>query len=180
MPKSARSQKLAIDSIDSQTSPRLVVTSDSFPAGQRLPDEFSGYGQGRSPALHWSGMPTDAKSTVVLVEDPDSPAAPFTHWVLYNLPPTVQKLPEAVTGGSRLTDLGGALQGNSSAGRLGYFGPRPPQHDPPHHYHFEVFALDRTLDLPPGASRDQVVEAMQGHVLASGEVVGLYQAAAGD
>jgi len=177
---SARNRSLAIDSLNGPTAARIVVTSNSFPAGQRLPDQFSDYGESRSPELHWSGVPAQAKSTVVLVEDPDAPAPPFTHWVLYNLPATIHAIPEGVEGESRLPRLGDAIQGRSSSGGVGYFGPRPPRADAPHHYHFEVFALDRTVELQPGASRDDVVQAMQGHVLASGEIVGTYQAVSGD
>lgn len=173
--KQVASQSLAIDSNSPGRS--LSVDSDSFPAGQGIPDDFSGYGQGRSPELHWSDVPADASSIVVLAEDPDAPGQqPYSHWVLYNLPPAINALPAGVPAESRLPRYGTAMQGRSSTGRIGYFGPHPPKADSAHRYHFEVFALDRMLDVKPGVDRDAIVAAMRGHVLASGEVVGTYQA----
>lgn len=75
----------------------------------------------------------------------------------------------------RLTEPEGVLRGANDRGYTGYFGPRPPEGDPPHHYHFQVFALDKPLDLPLGAGRDQLLSAMQGHVLVKGELVGTYR-----
>ena len=84
-------------------------------------------------------------------------------------------MPEGLQDHPRLTAPEGMLQGLNSRGSMGYFGPRPPVGDPPHHYHFQVFALDTRLEVPPGAERDAVLEAMKGHVLAAGELVGTYQ-----
>jgi Raf kinase inhibitor-like YbhB/YbcL family protein len=113
---------------------------------------------------------------VVLLEDPDAESPkPYVHWVLYNLPAETRELPEAIPKPGRLKDYSGALQGLNSRGTLGYFGPRPPQGDPPHRYHFEVFALDAPLGFNPGVNRQAVLNAMGGHVLAKGELVGTYQ-----
>jgi Raf kinase inhibitor-like YbhB/YbcL family protein len=169
----------AIDALSGPMTARLRVGSKSFRADRRLPDRFSDYGEGRSPELHWSGLPAQTQSTVVLVEDTDAGAAPFAHWLVYNLSPTIRSIPEAVAGDSRVSEVLGAIEGNTSAGRVGYFGPRPPRSDPPHHYHFEVFALDSMIDLEPVAGRNEVLEAMNGHVLASGEVVATYGARLG-
>jgi Raf kinase inhibitor-like YbhB/YbcL family protein len=156
---------------------RMSVESASFAADGSIPDTFSEYGKRQSPPLRWSGAPKETASLAVIVEDPDAPAPePFSHWVLFNLPPEITELPASVPADVRLPDLGNAAQGRSSAGPVGYFGPRPPQGSGVHHYHFEVFALDRKLDVEPGADRDAVVDAMRGHVLASGEVIGTYQA----
>lgn len=172
----ARRSGLAIDEVATSATRQLIVKSNSFPAGQPIPDLFSGYGASRSPALSWTGEPGETKSTAVLVEDPDAEGGPFVHWVLFNVPPQVREIPEDVSEGESIPTLGGACQGRTSAGRLGYFGPRPPKSDPPHHYHFEVFALDQTLNLRPGAKRADVVKAMKDHVLAAGDFVGIYQA----
>lgn len=112
-----------------------------------------------------------------MVEDPDARQnPPFTHWLLYNLPGDLRELPASIAPDPELSKLGGALQGRASNGTIGYFGPRPPTQDSAHHYHFEVFCLGSYLDVGPGADRDQLIKAMTGHVLAKGELVGLYEA----
>lgn len=151
----------------------LQVSSTGFSAGQPIPPKFSEYVDGVSPALEWTAVP-GAKSYVLIMEDPDAkPITPFVHWVAWNLPEN--KLPEGLAEQHRLTEPMGLLQGLNSRGSVGYFGPRPPVGDPPHHYHFQVLALDTMLDVPPGSSRDAVLKAAAGHVLAKGELVGTYQ-----
>ena len=155
----------------------LTVTSPAFRAGQSIPLKYSDYGEKVSPALRWAGAPESAKAFIVLAEDPDAQAPkPFLHWSLYNLPITVTQLEEGIPGLPRLPELGGALQGRSSRGNTGYMGPRPPKGDRPHHYHFQVFALDAPLTLDPNASREQVLAAMTGHVVAGGETIGVFAA----
>jgi Raf kinase inhibitor-like YbhB/YbcL family protein len=135
----------------------------------------SEYHDGVSPRIAWSAV-KGAKSYAVIMEDPDArPITPFVHWLAWNIPADHRHLPEGLQEQERLTDPEGVLQGRTSRGSVGYFGPRPPVGDPPHHYHFQVFALDKMLDVPFGAERDELLAAMQGHVLASGEVVGTYQ-----
>jgi Raf kinase inhibitor-like YbhB/YbcL family protein len=155
----------------------LTVSSTAFRAGQAIPLKYSDYGEKVSPALRWTGAPAGAKAFVVLVEDPDAQAPkPFLHWSIYNLPPAVTQLDEGVSGLPRLPELGGALQGRSSRGNTGYTGPRPPKGDPAHHYHFQVFALDAPLALDPNVSRERLLAAMAGHVVAGGETIGLFAA----
>ena len=171
---------LAIDALNARATAALSVDSESFPKGQRIPDAFSEYGGRRSPELHWGGVPSQTESIAILVEDPDAPTpTPFSHWVLFNVPASVRQLPESLPRDPKLSTLGGAIQGQPSSGGVGYFGPRPPKGDPPHHYHFEVFALEGRIELGPGATRDEVVNAMKGHVLASGELIATYQASTG-
>ena len=154
----------------------ITVDSPAFADGGPVPDRFADYGGKVSPALEWSGVPAGTKSIALVVEDPDAPPprTPYVHWVLYNVPPTVTRLPENVPKGERLNDPSGALQGKNDAGSTGYFGPRPPPGGP-HHYHFQVFALDRALALGPGATRHDLAAAMRGRVLAKGRLVGTYQ-----
>ena len=99
---------------------------------------------------------------------------PFLHWSLYNVPAGVTMLEEGIPGSPKLAVPDGALQGPNDRGSLGYFGPRPPVGDPAHDYHVQVFALDTTLPLRFGAPRAEILDAMAGHVLAAGEVVGTY------
>ena len=135
----------------------------------------SEYHDGASPRIAWSAV-KGAKSYAIIMEDPDArPITPFVHWLAWNIPADHRHLPEGLQEQERLTDPEGVLQGRTSRGTVGYLGPRPPVGDPPHHYHFQVFALDTMLDVPFGAERDELLARMQGHVLASGEAVGTYQ-----
>jgi Raf kinase inhibitor-like YbhB/YbcL family protein len=154
----------------------LVVRSSAFGPDGPIPDRHSDYGGGDSPDLAWSGAPASAKSLVLLAEDPDAVSPkPFAHWMVANLPPSTTGLPAGLSKEGRLADHGGAVQGGTHAGSIGYYGPRPPAGDPPHHYHFQVLALDRTLTLAPGFTREALLDAVDGHVLAKGELVGTYQ-----
>jgi Raf kinase inhibitor-like YbhB/YbcL family protein len=132
--------------------------------------------QNISPPLEWAEGPQGTRSYVVMMEDPDvKQEPPFVHWTLYNLPPEITDLREGVAGQPRLLLPEGALQGVNDRGSIGYFGMRPPKGDPAHQYHVQVFALDTMLDLPHGATRAQLLDAVQGHVLAEGELVGTYK-----
>ena len=110
------------------------------------------------------------------MEDPDAKRVkPFVHWVAYDIPADSTGLPLGLPALPRLeVPVAGMLQGQNGRGTVGYFGPRPPVGDPPHHYHFQVFALDAKLGLEPGAKREEVLAAMAGHVLAKGEMVATY------
>ena len=151
----------------------MTVSSRSITGA--IPAMHSEYADGVSPEISWNRIAA-AKTYAVIVEDPDAKSVqPFVHWVAWNIPPEVTTLPEGLQEQPRLTEPEGLLQGRTSRGNVGYFGPRPPVGDPPHHYHFQVFALDRALDVPAGAERDDVLKAMAGHVVAAGELVGTYQ-----
>lgn len=147
----------------------LAVSSPRIAAGGAIPDVYSSYGPSVSPPLVWSKGPPGARSYALIVEDPDAPMpTPFVHWMVWNLPAGVTTLAEgAVPAGARQGKL-------MFVGKTGYMGPRPPAGGP-HHYHFQVFALDRMLDLPDGAERPQLADAMKGHVLASGELIATFQ-----
>lgn len=152
----------------------LSLTSPAFADGAAIPQQFTCDGANRSPTLSWSGAPDSTAAYALLVEDPDAPGGPFIHWVIYDIPATVHALPEGVAKGPTVASLGGAKQGATGfKGTPGYGGPCPPK-GPAHHYHFRLFALDKSLGLEAGASRDDVVKAMRGHELARGELVGTY------
>jgi Raf kinase inhibitor-like YbhB/YbcL family protein len=172
---------LAINRRETKTSQHIKVNSRAFAEGDAIPLEFSAYDGGKSFPLAWSEGPVGTRSYAVLVEDPDvkRARAPFVHWVVWNIPARRTNLHAAVPTRANVEDPAGALQGSTSAGNVGYFGPKPPAGDPAHHYHVQVFAIDRVLDLPEGAGRDELVSAIGGHVLASGELVGTFEAAAG-
>jgi len=147
----------------------LTVTSPKIAPGGPIPEVYSGYSKSVSPSLRWGKGPYGTRSFALIVEDPDAPMPqPFVHWMAYAIPAGVQGFAEgAVPAGIRQGKL-------PFIGKEGYFGPRPPA-GAPHHYHFQVFALDADLGLPAGADRASLVAAMTGHVLASGELVGIYQ-----
>jgi Raf kinase inhibitor-like YbhB/YbcL family protein len=105
------------------------------------------------------------------MDDPDCRSGTFVHWVLFNIPPDARGLPEAVPGNQTLKD--GSCQGNTSYGEPGYGGPCPPP-GKPHRYYFKVYSLDKKLDLPAGATKADVEKAMNGHILAKGELMGKY------
>ncbi|WP_407297046.1 YbhB/YbcL family Raf kinase inhibitor-like protein [Stutzerimonas zhaodongensis] len=153
----------------------LQLESATFQDGTTLPSEQAAEQDNVSPALRWKAGPDGTQSYAVIMEDPDvSSEPPFVHWLLYNLPADTTELSSGVPGAAALEMPDGALQGRNDHGSLGYYGPRPPKGAPAHHYHFQVFALDRQLDLPHAASRAELLEAMRGHVLASDELVGRY------
>ncbi|GJG86121.1 hypothetical protein tb265_13020 [Gemmatimonadetes bacterium T265] len=156
---------------------RLTVTSSAFADGAPIPAAYSRYEQNASIPLAWSAGPAGTRSYVLVMEDPDvpRPPVPVVHWLAWNVPAGVTALREGLQAQERLDDPPGLMQGPTSSGAPGYRGPRPPAGDPPHHYHVQLFALDRTLDLPLGADRDRVLAAMRGHVLARGELVGTFQ-----
>lgn len=170
-------EALAAERPETAARAALQVSSPDFAAGAPLAKTYSAYGQGISPRLRWEGVPPGTRSLALLMEDPDAPVGkPFVHWLAWNLPPDMGGLPEAVPATPQLPSLGTLRQGRNTRGSIGYFGPRPPAGNPPHHYHFQLFALDRQLDLLPGASREELLAAMAGHVLAKGNIIGTYQA----
>ncbi|HEX6908546.1 MAG TPA: YbhB/YbcL family Raf kinase inhibitor-like protein [Terriglobales bacterium] len=149
----------------------FVLETKAFPKGGEIPRKYTCSGEDVSPGLSWSGAPRGARSFVLSVEDPDAPSGTFTHWIVYDLPPGAHQLPENVPKTGDLSD--GGHQGRNDFRRLGYGGPCPPP-GKPHRYFFKVFALDSTLNLPAGASRQEVEQAMHGHLLAQAELMGKF------
>jgi Raf kinase inhibitor-like YbhB/YbcL family protein len=153
----------------------LTVTSSAFKNGGVFPEMYTQNGQDISPPLSWTAGPAGTKSYVVLTEDSGvSRPQPIFHWVLYNVPTNITSLPQALPTDTKLTEPAGAINGLNIRKASGYMGPKPPSGQT-HPYHFEVFALDKTLALDPSsADRNTVVAAMKGDVLAEGEIVGMY------
>ncbi len=149
------------------------LTSPAFEDGTRIPKQHTCDGENTSPELHWAKPPRGAVELALVCNDPDAPRGNWIHWVLYGLPADRTSLPGAVPHAEVLSGLGGARQGRNTAGGIGYTGPCPPT-GPAHHYHFRLYALDQALDMEPGATEAELREAMEGRVLAEGELVGLY------
>jgi hypothetical protein len=148
----------------------LTLTSSSFESG-RIPARFTCNGAETSPQLAWTAPPAGTASLALIVTDPDAPGGRFTHWVLYDLPAGKRELPEGLAKLGQLED--GARQGRNDFDAVGYGGPCPPG-KAAHHYVFTLYALDAKLNLAAGATRKQVESALQGHVLARGDLIAVY------
>lgn len=149
----------------------LKVTSPAFKDGGMIPSKFTCDGEDISPALEWPSVPDQTKSIALICDDPDAPRGTFVHWVLYNLPPDTRKLPENVKAGG--TWPNGACQGTNDFGAAGFNGPCPPGGT--HRYFFKLYAMDVPVSLPPGARKADLLQAMKGHILAEGQLVGKYK-----
>lgn len=153
----------------------IQVSSPAIRAGGLIAPEYSGYGRNIPPAVAWSGQPAKTKSFVLLLQDPDGAGPqPVIHWVAYDIPAATTALARKTPNEPKLDKPEGMKQGPNSHGGIGWTGPHPPVGDPAHHYHLQVFALDRTLKLKPGATLEQVSAAMRGRVIAKGETVFLF------
>jgi Raf kinase inhibitor-like YbhB/YbcL family protein len=156
----------------------MTISSTAFKDGQPIPKKYTEDGGDLSPPLKWDGVPEGTRELVLIVDDPDAPTPqPWVHWVLYEIPADVRELPEGLPSGGRLAKPIKALQGRNSwsSGRtVGYRGPAPPPKHGVHHYRFKLYALDTPLKLNPSLDKAAVLEAIQGHVLAEGELVGTY------
>lgn len=150
--------------------PSFQLTSTAFSAGQPIPAIYTCDGQDISPPLQWTEPPAGTKAFALIVEDPDAPAGTWIHWVLYGLPATARQLSEAMPSEGQLAD--GSRHGRNSWQKLGYGGPCPPSGT--HRYFFRLYALDVPLDLAAGASKKQLLAAMEGHILAMAELMGTY------
>ncbi len=148
----------------------MNLQSPAFEPEDLIPARYSCDGEDISPELNWSGAPPETASFVLIADDPDAPAGTWVHWVLYDLPPSLSGLPEAVPAVESLD--GGGTHGENSWRRLGYGGPCPPGGT--HRYFFKLYALDSVLGLPPGATKAEVLQAIEGRVLGQTELMGRY------
>jgi Raf kinase inhibitor-like YbhB/YbcL family protein len=157
-----------------EASVTFTLTSPSFTNGAPIPAQHTCDGADRSPHLSWTGAPAGTQAFALIVDDPDAPAGVWVHWVLFDLPAGMNGLPENVATTETLPQLGGAIQGRNDSRKTGYAGPCPPP-GKPHRYYFKLYALDARLGLRPGATKADVVRAMEGHALGSAQLMGTYQ-----
>jgi Raf kinase inhibitor-like YbhB/YbcL family protein len=144
----------------------IQVSSPAFEPGGAIPEKYTGEGRDVSPPLIWEGLPEGTKEIALICDDAHAPTPkPWVHWVVYKIPASVAGFREGST-------QGGALEGNNDFGTLSYSGPMPPKGHGIHHYHFKVYALDAELEVAAGLAKDQLLEAMEGHVLDEGELLG--------
>jgi Raf kinase inhibitor-like YbhB/YbcL family protein len=148
----------------------LNLTSTAFEEGGMIPAQYACDGQNVSPPLAWSNLPEGTKTLALIADDPDAPRGTWVHWVIYQIPATEHGLSENVP--TRETLDGGARQGKNDFKNIGYGGPCPPSGT--HRYFFKLYALDASLDLVPGATKDQLLKVTEGHVLAQGQLMGRY------
>jgi len=168
--------QIAVDLVDAKSDQAITVNA-AFEKDGPIPVQYVADGDNASPAIEWASAPQGTKSFVLVADDPDAAKPkPFTHWLAYDIPAATTKLREGIPGTPILQEPKEMKQGANSMGSIGYTGPKPPVGDPAHHYHFQVFALDiETLGLEPGAKRDAVLKAMEGHVLGEGQIVGTFE-----
>ena len=146
------------------------LTSTAFASGDPIPTKYTCDDQDISPPLQWKDPPEGTRSFALICDDPDAPMGTWVHWVLYNLPASTDTLPEALRSDADLPD--GGRHGQNGWGQPSYGGPCPPGGT--HRYFFKLYALDAELDLAAGASKEELLRAMEGHVLASTETMGVY------
>lgn len=149
----------------------LSVNSTAFQENQPIPSKYTCDGQNISPPIRWGSAPEGTRSFALIAEDPDAPSGTFVHWVIYNIPANENSLPEGTPGDKALQS--GAQQGTNDFHKIGYGGPCPPSGT--HRYFFKLYALDTKLALYEGATRQDLEKAMQGHILAEGQLMGTYQ-----
>jgi len=150
---------------------KLQIKSPAFEEGGTIPEKYTCDGENISPPLSWTSPPEGTKSLVLICDDPDAPMGTWVHWVLFGLSPRTSTLPEGVP--ARKVILGGAKQGINDFRKIGYGGPCPPR-GPAHRYFFKLYALDSELTVDAGATKAEVLKAMEGHVLAEGQLIGRY------
>jgi len=143
---------------------KIILTSSAFVANQKIPKKYTCEGEAISPPLTIEGVPTEAKTLALICEDPDAVNGTFDHWVAWNIPASTTEIVENKPLGT---------EGLNSARRNGYYPPCPPSGS--HRYIFKVYALDAQLNLSPNSKKKGLKDAMQGHILAEGELIGLYR-----
>lgn len=148
------------------------IESPAFSTKEKIPATYTCDGQNISPPLQWEEVPEGTKSFVLISDDPDASDGTWVHWVLYGLSPETRKLEEGMSKAEALPS--GGKQGVTDFRQVGYGGPCPPP-GTPHRYSFKLYALNADLNLPPRATKADILLAMNGHVLAQAELVGLYQ-----
>lgn len=154
----------------------LTIRSPAFADQARIPKRFTGDGEDVSPELSWSGVPAGAKELALICDDPDAPTPePWVHWVIFKIPATATGLRERIPTTGSLSEPVGALQGTNSWSTTGYRGPAPPRGHGVHHYHFKLYALDAALNVAAGVDKKKLLAALQGHIVAQGELIGTYE-----
>ncbi|MBW1697123.1 MAG: YbhB/YbcL family Raf kinase inhibitor-like protein [Deltaproteobacteria bacterium] len=149
----------------------MELRSAAFSEGEMIPRKYTCDGQDVSPPLEWSAVPEGTKSFALICDDPDAPMGTWVHWVYYDIPPQITVLPEDV--GSQKKPASGGVQGINDFRKIGYGGPCPPSGT--HRYYFKLYALNKALNLSPGADKQTLLKEMEGHILDRAELMGRYK-----
>ena len=149
----------------------IKVTSSAFKEGEMIPKKYTCDGNDSSVPLSWTGLPAGTKTISLISDDPDAPMGTWVHWVLFNLPAETKEVTENMPNDKMLAN--GAMQGINSSREIGYGGPCPPSGT--HRYYFKIYALDKALDLESGITKKDLLSAMEGHILAQGQLMGRYK-----
>ncbi len=152
--------------------PAVDLKSSAFQKGGDIPRKYTCDGSNASPPLRWENSPSGTKSFALVADDPDAPVGTWVHWVLYDLPANTKELPEGVPASETLSK--GGKQGINDFKKTGYGGPCPPP-GPAHRYFFKLYALDAQTNLKPGATKQKLLDAIKGHILAESELIGRYK-----
>ena len=148
----------------------LKLLSSAFAEGSAIPRMHTCEGSDLSPALEWSGEPSETKSFALILDDPDAPAGTWNHWLLWDVPASIHSLAQ----GFKSSQAG--QSGTNDFGKTGYGGPCPPKGHGPHRYYFKLYALDvETLNLRAGAKRADLDAALAGHILDQAQYFGRYE-----
>jgi len=149
----------------------IKVTSSAFSEGGMIPKNYTCDGEDISPPLSWAGVPEGTKSIALICDDPDAPMGTWVHWVIFNIPADIRELSSNIPPLPVIEN--GAKQGINGFRKHGYRGPSPPGGT--HRYFFKLYALDIEVDLPSETTKEQLLKAMEGHVLAKGQIMGKYK-----
>jgi Raf kinase inhibitor-like YbhB/YbcL family protein len=155
---------------ETKVASEMKLTSAAFKEGQPIPPPYTCDGVNVSPPLEWTGVPSSAKTLAIICDDPDAPSGNWVHWVLYNLPAANLGLIENVPTTAQVK--GGGLQGTNDFRKIGYGGPCPPSGT--HRYFFKLYALDGELPLKAGATKSELLKAMEGHIAGQTQLMGTY------
>jgi hypothetical protein len=149
----------------------VKLISAAFQNEETIPRKYTCDGKDISPPLSWSEFPEETKSFALICDDPDAPMGTWVHWVVYNIPDSVTSLPEGVP--TKKVVMGSMCQGVNDFRKIGYGGPCPPR-GPAHRYFFKIYALNNEIDLEPGATKEELLKAIEEHILAKGQIIGKY------
>lgn len=159
------------------TDTSLALAATPFDDGEEIPPRYTCEGEDVNPELQISGVVDRAETLTLIVDDPDAGSTPFVHWLLWNVPASVETIPESVAAEERPPFADGARQGTNSAGEIGYMGPCPPTGDGPHSYRYRLSAVASTLELAAGADQNGLEAALEGDLIDSVTLTGTFERA---
>ena len=163
---------LALTILSTLSVKALEIESPAFKNGEKIPEVYTCDGKDISPKLIFRQIPARAKTLVLIMDDPDAPMGTWVHWVVYNIPVSVKELQKDFPKKALLSN--GTIQGKNSWGKIGYGGPCPPKPTGEHRYFFKLYAIDTVLNLPQGATKQEVLKAIKEHIVAQAVLMGRY------